>query len=190
MARVYKKKFTDAAEYNVIYSNMRGVDFSGDGSCISRNRFAYLENMYRDYDGDGDGITESIPGFRKILSTNERINGIFEQKTSVGDEFIVVHAGESIYRFPLSKIDTLEDIEPIGNAKNAKSRAFSFAHSLYILDGESIRCLSNDGSFTTLGASDCQSRHIPLTYINGKEYSQRNLLTRDFYERLDRKSVV
>ena len=30
-----------------IYSGMRGVDFSGDGSVVSPERFSYLENMYR-----------------------------------------------------------------------------------------------------------------------------------------------
>ncbi len=182
MAGAYRRKYTDAAEYNVIYSNMRGVDFSGDGSTVSRNRFAYLENMYRDYDGDGDGITESIPGFRKITETHSKINGIFSHKDSAGHEHIVVHSGEQILRFPLAEIDTLGTLEPIGTAKNVKSRAFSFGDSLYILDGESIHRIDADGIFSTIGKSGNIGCHVPLTYVNGTEYTQRNLLTRDFYE--------
>ena len=65
-----------SAEYSALYADMRGVDFSGDGSTIRRDRFSYLENMYRDYDGDGAGIIESFPGFRKIAALGQRIRRI------------------------------------------------------------------------------------------------------------------
>ena len=44
-------------EYSITYRNMRGVDLSSAGSFDSKDRYAYVENMYRDYErGDGSLI--------------------------------------------------------------------------------------------------------------------------------------
>ena len=64
----YVKKKSYKSEYSVIYSDMLGADMNGDGSNIAKNRFAYLENMYRDYRG-GRGSVESVPGYRKLFKT-------------------------------------------------------------------------------------------------------------------------
>ena len=64
----------------VASSYMRGVDFSSGGENDHRYRFAYAENMYKDYESDGVGIVESIPGFRKISALGERIHAIYSQK--------------------------------------------------------------------------------------------------------------
>ena len=71
-------------EYTVTYSGMRGVDF---GACADsdRGRFAYLENMYRDYDATGGVCTESIPGYRSLAHLSGRINSMIMQKTSNGE---------------------------------------------------------------------------------------------------------
>ena len=55
--RNQKNLIGSESQYNRHYSNMRGVDFTGDGSNIQSDRFAYLENMYRDYEGEGAGIS-------------------------------------------------------------------------------------------------------------------------------------
>ena len=182
MSYVSKKHQSQKSEYSIVYSDMRGVDFSGDGSGISRSRFAYAENMYRDYDGDGDGITESIPGFRKLTALGERINGIFSHKDNEGKDNVVVHAGTKLYRFLLDDIDELEELTPIGSIANRKSKSFAFGGELFILDGENLHTVSADGTHSTVGDGASLSGYIPTTYLNGTEYQQRNLLTRSFKE--------
>jgi len=75
-------------EYTVSYYSMRGVDFSQGQGAAGRERFTYLENMYRDWDGGGGDVVESIPGFRRVLSGGGRTNGIFSHKDKDGREFI------------------------------------------------------------------------------------------------------
>ena len=69
-----KKGGFNNGEYTATYSGMRGVDFDASTE-KGRTRFAYLENMYRDYDKEQCRI-ESIPGFRKLMTLNGRINAI------------------------------------------------------------------------------------------------------------------
>ena len=63
MSYLKRNSYSEKAIYNVVYENMKGVDFSESGTTVQRNRFAYLENMYRDYEGDGKEVIESIPGY-------------------------------------------------------------------------------------------------------------------------------
>ena len=168
-------------EYNRIYSDMGGVDFTGDGSAISKNRFSYLENMYRDYDADGASLLVSVPGFRKLYGFGKKINGIFSQKTASGGEYTVVHAGGEIYRFPTSERDALANLSPIASIKDTESRAFSFGDALFILDGESITKISAEGTASALTVTE--PAYVPTTYVNGKMYEQRNILCDSFIER-------
>ena len=64
MSSISSKGYSKSKEYSVIYDNFKGVDFSENGSHISKDRFAYAENMYRDYDVGGANTVESIPGYR------------------------------------------------------------------------------------------------------------------------------
>ena len=177
MAKIYKSGRN--TEYSVIYSGMAGVDFSGDGSEISKKRFSYLENMYRDYENNSS-IIESIPGFRKIASTGSKINGIYSHKDSAGEEYLIIHAGEKLLRYAVKSIDTSDEPTEIGSLANAKSRGFNFGSNLYILDGEKITAVTAEGEAKSI--SDEGVAYIPTAYINGKEYEQRNLLTRSFFE--------
>ncbi|MBQ1244670.1 MAG: hypothetical protein IIX94_02875, partial [Clostridia bacterium] len=120
-------------EYSVTYDGMRGVDFSKSTDGVCRYRFSDMQNMYKDYEGRGDGCVESIPGFRKIISLRDGINSLFSQRTDEG-EYIVVHAGESLYRVPLDAKDRVSSPEAIISLKNTKSQAFTFGQDLYILD--------------------------------------------------------
>lgn len=176
-----RKKFSTRTEYSRIYSDMGGVDFTGDGSAISKNRFSYLENMYRDYDADGASVLVSVPGFRELYGFGKRINGIFAQKTGSGEEYTVVHAGDEIYRFRTSERDALASLSPIATVKDTESRAFLFGDSLFILDGTAITKISGDGTASSLTISE--PAYVPITYVNGRMHEQRNILCKSFIEK-------
>ena len=57
-------------EYARYFDNFRGVDFSSDHTEVADNRFAYLVNMYRDYDSGEGGAVETIPGFRRVRESD------------------------------------------------------------------------------------------------------------------------
>ncbi len=175
---------TGAREYDRFYRNMRGVDFSGDGSAVSAARFAYAENMYRDYEGDGEDVIESVPGFRKIASLGGCIHGIFSFLGADGAEYLAVHAGDKVYRFPVDGRDEIPDSPaPVASAADRDSRAFRFADALYLLDGEQILCLRENSARAVSDTGE--PPYIPTLFRGGEEYEQRNLLTRKFYERYD-----
>ena len=169
-------------DYTVSYRNFRGVDFSGDGSEISRTRFSYLENMYKDYDADGGAVTESVPGFRKIAALGKRINGIYSRVSGIGEEFIIVHAGDEIYTFALKDRDTPNAVVALSRVKDGKSHAINHADKLYLFDGEGITVIEDDGA-TRITNGDAEEIYVPTTFVGGKEYEQRNLLTRRFIEK-------
>lgn len=169
-------------EYTVSYRDMNGVDFSVSGSKNQRKRYAYLENMYRDYDGDGGSIIESVPGFRKIASFGGKIHGIYSQKNASGEDFTVVHAADKIYRFQTSMRDSLSNLTPIAEISNNKSSAFRHCENLYILDGINIIKISADGEATKI-TEDCPAIYVPTTFYNDIRIEQRNLLTDRFIEK-------
>lgn len=175
-----KKSYT-GTEYSRIYSSLGGVDFTGDGSLVSESRFSYLENMYRDYEGEGPGVLESIPGFRKIISLPDRINAIFSYKSSDATDYTVIHAGASLYRFKTEERDSLTSLSPIAELADTESRAFIFEDSLYVLDGERILRLDGEGNAAVLGEGF--EAYVPITYYNGEPYEQRNLLSEHFTEK-------
>ncbi len=170
------------SQYNRHYHNMRGVDFTGDGSNIDPSRFAYLENMYRDYDGEGEGITESIPGFRRLHSFDAPIYGLFAQTAAQG-KFILVHAGKGLYRIPLSERDAIPEVlAPIGTVSEGDSAAFCHGSAIYILDGKCICRVDENGNFLKIDGNKQKEVYIPTTYYNGDPLEQRNLLSLDYKE--------
>ena len=106
------KSTNSKGEYTISYQSMRGVDFSA-GPTSERSRYAYLENMYRDYKSGEADLIESAPGFRKIFGFGEKINSIFKQTTLSGEVYAVVHAGESLYRFKISERDSQKPPSPL-----------------------------------------------------------------------------
>ncbi len=169
------------AEYALSYEAMRGVDLSTDGSNIERYRYAYLENMYRDYNGDGCVLIESVPGFRRIAALKKKIHRIYLQRIGENEDYVVLHAGDSLYRFNLADKDSIDALSPIGSIRDSDSRGFCCGGELYILDGESITRISGDGVAEKVSDSGAEP-YVPTTYVNGVEYEQRNLLTNRFYE--------
>ena len=182
MARMYKSGTAEGGEYSIVYSDMRGVDFSGDGSSVDRSRFSYLENMYRDYEGEGDGAIESIPGFRRIARLGAKINGLFSYKDELSEDCLIIHSGTELYRLPLSEMDSTLTPASLATVCNARSRSFNLAGRLFILDGADIFAIAPSGECKKASVHT-ELCHIPTTFINGKEYRQRNLLTRLFKER-------
>ncbi len=183
MATTNKNKVSKSAEYTVSYSGMRGVDFSTLDSMAKRYRFSHLENMYKDYAGDGDGIIESVPGYRKLLGFGEKIHSIYTHKVANGNLYYVVHAGSHLYRFLDSNKESATTLNPILTVKDTKSSGFTFNGSLYILDGRSIVKIDKNNTVSTISDGSYSAPYIPTTFYNGVEYEQRNLLTEKFYEK-------
>ncbi len=172
---------TRTGEYSVSYANMRGVDFSGDGSGISPNRFAYSENMYRDYEGDGAGIIESIPGYRRVIDFGDTVWGMYSYRAKGAERMIAVHSGTTLYDFPISNFDTPPIVRRTEGILAKKSDAFSYKDALYVLDGRSIFKLSD--SFAGKVSESGGGIYIPTTYLNGEPYEQANLLSELVYEK-------
>ena len=141
---VKKNSYAGNGVYNVVYSGIRGVDFSQDEEHSSRSRLAYAENLYRDYDGDSGAIIESIPGFRKIFSALGRIYGLFSFTDEDGNDHLVIHANTSVYRYPLAEIDKITTLESICNVASKRTCAFKKDNALYLLDGGGIIKITKD----------------------------------------------
>ena len=166
-------------EYTKIYSQFRGVQLGLDGACAP-SRLAYAENMYRDYSGDGDAI-ESVPGFRKILSANGEVRSLFIQRTKENGNFLLVHADKYLYRIPLYKrCEATATPEPIAEVGENKCRSFTSSSAIYVMNGEKILRIDDDGAVKTVGEGE--SAYIPTLYHNGERYEERNLLTNEIYE--------
>ncbi len=177
----HKNLIKSEAEYVRTYTDIKGVDFSA-AERAENGRLPYIENMYRDYDGEGDYIIESVPGFRSIFHLGARINSMFLQKISDSEEYIVVHAGTGLYRFSVAERDSGATLSSIATLKNTRSCGVVFNGSLYILDGENITVVSQNGSVSTVEDVSSSPPYIPTTYLGGEEYEQRNLLTDSFSE--------
>ena len=180
---VKKRRISKSTEYTVTYSGMRGVDFSTLDGKAKRYRFSHLENMYKDYAGDGDGVIESIPGFRKLIGLGERVHAIYTHKINNGSVYYVIHAGTHLYRVLASKLEESPTLSPFLTVKDAKSHGFTFNGSLFILDGRSLIAIDKDMIVSLVSDATYSAPYIPTTYYNGEEYEQRNLLTEKFYEK-------
>jgi hypothetical protein len=171
------KSRTDS-EYTKIYSEFVGVDLSGIGSNISPRRLAYSENMYRDYDGEGAGLIESVPGYRRLFELDGRINGIFTHKPKLGSDILLIHAKDKLYlcnRFTGSA-------EKIASLADSVSHGFSLGEYFFLLDGEKILRINSEGSCMTVGTD--LSPYVPTLYFNGETFEQRNLLCDKFKEQI------
>ena len=180
---IKRTRISPKSDYTVTYQRLRGVDLSGSDGELRRYRFSYLENMYKDYDGGGAGIVESVPGFRRIASLDEKIHAIYVQKGLSGDDHAVIHAGGSLYRFKISERDALPRLTPLIEVEDGKSTAFCQGTDIYVLDGKSIIKINDRGIAARVGDGTEAAPYIPTTYFNGDEYEQRNLLTNLFVEK-------
>ena len=181
-------------EYSRYYNRFLGLNLSENPSNISEMRLSDIENMYRDYYGNDGAALETVPGYRKIYSFSDeekmrKINSIFHYAPqNENTVYVLVHAGKSLYRFPLDKKDKNFEAVPIplSSAENEiiseeplsdrKSIIFEFGGRVYLLDGENYFCL--DG---TALHSVRDTAYIPTTYSDGEPYEQKNLLSNSFF---------
>ena len=168
-------------EYSHYYADMGGVDFSSEGNNTTRRRFCDLENMYRDWDGDGSGATESIPGFRKIYDFDEKLVNIYLQKTQKC-EYLVVCTSDSIYRLPVDERDNPAAMEKLSELSIHSSVGFSFGSDLYLLINAQMLRITEDGEVLWVGDNRDIAPYVPVTYFSGEALEQRNMLTDYFKE--------
>lgn len=158
------------SEYSRTYKSTRGVDRTGTSSPTERYRS--VKNMFVDYERGGDCI-ESLPGYRRLCNLSGRINGIFRHAAS-GVEYIIVHAGNTLYKARLSDIDNDGAFSTIATISDNPSSAFTYKDRLFILDGEGIYTLDQGVTFSSFAAL---SGYVPTTYLNGVKNERRNMLS-------------
>ena len=168
------------SEFTRAYENPRGVDFSEISK--SNTRFAYLENMYVDYDGGADAV-ESIPGFRKIFGYGAKINGIHLQELGERGRFLIVHAGTRLYRLNVSNRDKISNQSPIATLSDTKSHSFSIGHTVYVMDGKAMIYIDGLGVARYVSDDGTAPPYVPTIYENAEKKEERNLLTDRYVQR-------
>ena len=168
----YKKK----TEYTMSYSDFRGVELGASGGDASRSRLEYCENLWRDYTHDSIGEIESIPGFRRIRAFGDRIHDIILHKIGDGKDFVIVHAGDSLYRFSVDKLEGEDTPRPIAKLANRKCTHFIFGKSIFFFTDSGFTEITESGEVKS-SLIDDKSVYIPTLTLNGEMYEQRNLLT-------------
>lgn len=153
-----------------------GLDCASEASSISHRRVARCVNMWRDYESENGGAIETMPGWRRLASAVGRINGIFG---FLG--FIVLHAGTELYRIPFDELDSVTSLAKyaIGSVANAPSVFFEGSGCCYILDSDKYYRIGTAGERQAV----TELAYVPVTYLNGNPYQQRNMLGTDFIER-------
>lgn len=189
MAKIsHKNLLKNKSVYARILRDMGGVDFTKitSGEHLT-GRFAYSENMYVDYESGSGRVIESIPGYRRILSVNKRINGIHIQSVPGEGEYVIVHAGEFMFRFPVSDRDRAEEYVQSGTLtfRDSRSESASVGGTLYVADGEGITRITPSGRVARVSDMTSAAPYIPVTYEDGAECEQKNLLTPKFIERFN-----
>ena len=173
---------SSSAQYTRSYSGFRGVDLSSDPSLVNAARPSYLINMYRDYDSEHGAAIETIPGYRRLFHFDGKIHGIWGYSSSQDDKavrYIVVHAGTKIYTFPFEERDLGVCEERFDKLEDADSGAFLQNNNFYICDGKGIYVMKADLSVVSLE----EDAYVPITYLHGAPYEQRNMLTDRFVNR-------
>lgn len=175
------------------YSNFVGLDASSDPRAVSRNRLAYLVNMWRDYESEQGAAVETFPGFRRVAHSlgfdaegDEigAVHGLYHFRSRKGKDYVVVHAGTKIYAFENNALAS-GDYEKISERSaiisegvaDRDSTGFIYNNNLYILDGDHYLTVTTvDGETSDIKASAVDA-YVPTTYYNGNLYEQRNMLT-------------
>ena len=183
MANRYKNLIYSSAEYTHTYGGFKGIELNAASLISSKSRLAWCENMYKDYDGDGADVIESIPGFRCFARYGKSINAIYYQRSpSASGDHIIVHVENKLMRHPVSDIHKKNAVGvEIATLENKPSFGFEYGKFYYVMDTSSILRIGEDGVCKRIGESNALP-YVPTTYVSGKEYEQRNLLTNSFKE--------
>ena len=182
MANRYRNLIYSNAEYTHLYGSFKGVEQNAGSLVSSKSRLAYSENMYKDYDANGADVIESIPGFRCFAHYGEDVHAIYYQRSAGdGEDHIIVHVGDRLMRHPVSDIDRKNTVgERIATVRSQRSFGFEYGRFFYVMDGESILRIDEDGACEKVG--DGAAPYVPTTHVSGEEYEARNLLTDKFKE--------
>ena len=183
MANRYRNLIYSTAEYTRMYRGFSGIELSGGSSTSSDSRLSYSKNMYKDYDGDGAEVIESIPGFRCFAQHGKTIHALYYQRSpSGGEDHIIAHVENKLIRHPVSDIHTENAKgEAIATIENTKSFGFEYGRYFYVMDTKKILQIDDKGVCRTIGDNDSHP-YVPTTFISGEVYEQRNLLNRGFKE--------
>lgn len=113
------------------YDKFAGVDFGADAAKISDYHACDARNMI----ADSGGCPEKRVGYKRELSLDARINGIFKL-----DDMYVIHAGEKMYIWNGKDAPT----EALSGVNDDKSTALEFRKKLYILTGKDFLVFDGD----------------------------------------------
>ena len=161
-------------EYTRKYTDLAGVELGGSGTSVGESRLAYLENMYRDYEGEGGGLIESIPGYRRVCSFDGAVNALYPMKGETRD-YIIVRAGNKLYRIGVDERDSITAPEVLIETKGDKSAVFPYGKSLYLTDVDRIIKIGEEGAAEVV---DDGMPYVPTVRLNGDIFEEKNLLTR------------
>ena len=183
MANRYRNLIYSTAEYTHTYRGFRGVELNASGSTSSTARLAYSQNMYKDYDGDGAEVLESVPGYRCFAHHKKPIRALYYQRSPFGGEdHVIAHVDDRLVRHPVSDTGKKSAVgEEIATVCPTRSFGFEYGRHFYVMDSERILEISDDGGVATVG-EDGALPYVPTRYVGGEEYEQRNLLTDSFKE--------
>ena len=162
--------------YQKEYTQFRGVDFSTDPTQVADYRSPYALNLISDL----AGFPEKRVGWRKILDTGKRINGIHHAVFASGASMRFVHAGNTLYTWDESNASHTAICETM-----ADNRSVAFAHGgkMYIMDGLKYKVVTeSDGVYTVANVEDGEV-FVPTTTIaadpsgGGTPFEAVNMLT-------------
>lgn len=173
--------YNSQTQYSRRLEDLRGVDLSSGQTQVSPHRFAWAQNMWRDYSTEQGGTVETVPGFRQIAAwSGKKIYGVWLFRPFGGELYVLVHAGDTLYRFRHADRDAIASDSSLINEytglADAQSTAFVFNGRFYILDGASFRVFMKDGDEWVL-KSTADIAYLPVTFVNGEMYEQRNMLS-------------
>ncbi len=183
MANRYRNLIYSTAEYTRVYRGFCGVELNASASISSDSRLSYAKNMYKDYEGDGADVIESVPGFRCFAHYGKHIHALYYQRSpSGGEDHLIIHVKNQLIRHPVLDIYEKNTTgEVIATVENTKSFGFEYGKYFYVMDTKRILQIDEDGKCRTIGDSSSYP-YVPTTYVSGEAYEQRNLLVRDFKE--------
>lgn len=142
------------------YTALRGIDMTeSDKSC-----FAYLENMFVDYEGHANGV-ESLPGYRKIADIQKNLHSAAIYRTG-NKKFILIHAGKQIYAIRTDERE-MTSLCPMIELEDADSRIFTFGSDALILCGGRIYHMGERG-FTQIETDLPIARCTALTLFDDR----------------------
>jgi hypothetical protein len=144
--------------------------------------------MYRDYDSEHGAAVETIPGFRRLFDFGGKVHGIWGYSSSqdeTKEEYIIVHAGTKLFAFKAEERDMGKYEVCYEGLNDSKSSAFLQNNRFYICVGTGIYVLYPDteSEKTFKVVSLEEEAYVPITYVSGGTYEQRNMLTDKFINR-------